>query len=170
MAEPSLEILFRRCHKDIEQFFSQRLDRPGLAEDFSQEAFLRLIRTRGSVLLQDARAYLYRTARNLLVDYYRHRARQPTISSDPELLAGIEDSAPRPDTLLESQQTLDALRAAIDSLPARGREVFLLHRFEGLEYSAIAKRLGISPNTVMVHMARALAHCQRQMKAQCGKQ
>ena len=51
------------------------------------------------------------------------------------------------------------LERAIDDLPRRQREVILLHKFEGLSYSAIAERLGISKNTVMVHMMRALAHC-----------
>ena len=51
------------------------------------------------------------------------------------------------------------LEAAIDSLPPRQRQVLLLHKFEGLSYAEIAERLGISKNTVMVHMMWALARC-----------
>lgn len=51
----------------------------------------------------------------------------------------------------------------MEQLPPRPREVLFLHRFEGLSYAEISARLGISRNTVMVHMVKALGLLRRQL-------
>jgi len=56
------------------------------------------------------------------------------------------------------------LAAAVEALPPRTREVFRLHKYEGLSYSDIAEQLGIAKNTVMVHMVKALGLCREAMK------
>jgi RNA polymerase sigma-70 factor (ECF subfamily) len=55
-----------------------------------------------------------------------------------------------------SREEALALNAALLELPARCREVLILHKFEGLSYAEIADQLGIAKNTVMVHMVKAL--------------
>lgn len=166
MIEMRLDALFRHCRSDIERFFGQRLDTPALAEDLSQETFLRLLCSAPKAAIRDARAYLFRIANNLLVDYYRSRSRCPQVACDEALLEAIEDPAPQPDIVVENQQMLKLLQQAIDSLPPRGREVFILHKFHHMEYSQIAEKLDISPNTVMVHMARALMQCRNHLQRQ----
>ncbi len=66
---------------------------------------------------------------------------------------------PSPERTLLAKDEVRRLEQAIRDLPARQREVLLLHKIRGFSYAEIAEELGISKNTVMVHMGRALANC-----------
>lgn len=59
-------------------------------------------------------------------------------------------------TALDFEQQLEALLAIIEALPARARQVFLLHRIHGMPQREIADELGISTNMVTQHFSRAM--------------
>jgi RNA polymerase sigma-70 factor (ECF subfamily) len=63
-----------------------------------------------------------------------------------------------PERVLQGRQAVTALRTALEELPQRTRAIFLLHRFEGLKYKEIARRLGISSSSVEKHMMAAIKH------------
>jgi RNA polymerase sigma-70 factor (ECF subfamily) len=163
VSDDSFEALFRSCRADLQRFFRRRIDSPETAAELTQEAFLRLLCAEPAATVRDARAYLFRTANNLVSDHYRSaRTRCSAAVSDGEWRA-LPDLQPSAEAVVLSRETLAALRRAIAELPPRGREVFLLHKFEGLSYAAIADRLGIAKNTVVVHMVRSLAHCKKRL-------
>ncbi|SMF13583.1 RNA polymerase sigma-70 factor, ECF subfamily [Tistlia consotensis] len=165
MSGDGLDALFRSCRRDLERFFRRRVGSPEAAGDLTQEAFLRLLRAGPTAALQDPRAYLFRTARNLVVDHYRAA---PARSAEPLTDAawlGLPADTPSPERTLLSREELAVLRRAVAELSPREREVFLLHKFEGLSYAEIARRLGIARNTVVVHMVRALARCRARLEA-----
>ncbi len=105
------------------------------------------------------RAFVYRVASNLAVDYLRRRqSRRHDVA--PERVAEDEHpTTPSPEAHWQERERLALLMQAIDELPARCREVFILRRFENLHQAEIAERLGISRNMVEKHMRRALLHC-----------
>jgi len=146
-------------YADEQQKLQRFLMRQGLsrtaAADIVQDAFLRMLRASREDV-RDLRSYLFRTARNLTVDHAR-RERRGILGTAAELDETIADPAPLPDTVLISRQELLALHVALAELSPRCREVLILHKFEGLSYSEIADRLGIAKNTVMAHMAKAVA-------------
>ncbi|MNL19253.1 RNA polymerase sigma factor [compost metagenome] len=76
----------------------------------------------------------------------------------------VADPAPLADATMISRQEIAALKRALDALPPRCREVLFLHKFEGLSYQETASRLGISKNTVMVHMVNALGQLRARMR------
>jgi RNA polymerase sigma-70 factor (ECF subfamily) len=125
------------------------------AADLSQEAFFRLWQGReqwegnGSVA-----AYLIQVTRNLAYDGHRRQL----VHERWREAAANEDSprAPSPEVLLAQEDVTLRVRDAIDSLPKRPREVFVLKRDAGLSYREIAEILGISPRTVELHMGKAL--------------
>lgn len=146
----------------------RRLARRGLttqeAGDAVQESFLRLMRT-PQPDIRDARAYLHRTAESVLIDGWRgERRAAAVIDRHAEIDDNRPDQAPSPEMGLISAQERSALNAAIAALSPRSREVLLLHRFEGLSYAEIADRLGISRNTVMVHLANAMTALRRRLR------
>jgi RNA polymerase sigma-70 factor (ECF subfamily) len=108
------------------------------------------------------RALLYRTARNLVIDQHRRAVHRQ--HDDIDALAEVEQPlAPRhlqPDEILAYEQQARALVAAIESLPPRCREAFVLNRFEGLAHQEVAERMGISKNMVAQHVARGILTCQ----------
>jgi RNA polymerase sigma-70 factor (ECF subfamily) len=114
--------------------------------------------------VRDPKAYLFRTAGNLLIDHYRALAGRSTAAAE-EPAQALADPRPSPEAVLLSREEIAVLRRAIDELPPRRREVFLLHKFEALSYAEIAQHLGIARNTVMVHMVRSLAHLKERLNA-----
>lgn len=125
------------------------------AADLRQDAFFRLWQARsnwkdgGSVP-----GYLIGVARNLAVDAHRrdrvHDRWREEAEHEPS------PRTPAPDTVLAQKEVAMRVHAAIDALPARPREVFILKRDASLSYQEIAQLLGIAPKTVEVHMGRAL--------------
>lgn len=144
--------------EELQRYLTRRLNCAQTAADLTQEVFLRLMRSESAGGLNNPRAYLYRIASNLLADHFRGVTQQPRLV-DTNLWETVPDETPNPERTLLSRDEVRRLEQAIDRLPPRQRQILLLHKFEGLSYRAIAARLGISENTVMVHMMRALARC-----------
>jgi RNA polymerase sigma factor (sigma-70 family) len=96
----------------------------------------------------------------------RHRLERCLFSDNGEVdLADAVDGLAVPERQLIARQELRRLALAIDELPPRCREVFLLSRFESMANGEIAIRLGISRNMVEKHLIKALLHCRaRQSK------
>lgn len=144
--------------EELQRYLTRRLNCAQTAADLTQEVFLRLMRSESAGSVNNPRAYLYRIASNLLADHFRGVTQQPRLVG-PSLWEMVPDETPSPERTLLSRDEVRRLERAIDRLPPRQREILLLHKFEGLSYRVIAERLGISENTVMVHMMRALARC-----------
>jgi len=152
---PSLMRLARRILGDA-----------SLAEDIIQTLWLRVQRIADPAAIQDKRAYLYRLALNLTSDQMRSRKRGAALFTDPAEDARMIDAAPTTETRIIHRQRLDLLSAAIDELPPRCREVFVLRRIEGLPPGEVAQRLGITPNAVAKHVRHAISHCQTRLAEQ----
>ena len=122
------------------------------AEDLLHSAYLRLERYRTQNTVNDPAAFLVRTAFNISIDNYRHARIQQDRAEIPE----IEDSAPLQDEVIAARARLARVRAGLDELTPRTREVFLMHRLDNLKYHEIADRLGISQSAVEKHIAKAV--------------
>lgn len=165
MAEERLATLFQRYGLELRRFLLRRLGNADSALDLTQETFARAARSGAVVQMEDPRAYLYKIANNLLIDQQRSDRRHAAFLVEAPRLDQIADTQPSPERQALSREELAVLRQAILDLPPRGREVFLLHKFDGVSYDDIARRLGISPNTVIVHMVRSLAFCRNRLAA-----
>jgi RNA polymerase sigma factor (sigma-70 family) len=125
------------------------------ADELIQEAFLRLQLYRRERHVHEPEAFLIRTVRNLSVDILRRRTQRGThIALETERIH-LVDPNPLPDEVLASQQRLQQLRAGLEALPPRTREVVLLQRIEGFSHAQIAARLGITVSAVEKHIAKA---------------
>lgn len=158
MVPDEVRMLYRRHGREIRLYLARRLNCAETAADLAQETFVRLMRSRVSAPIQDPRAYLYRIAANLVTDHVRGERQGPSLQPDTHL-AWLPDAGPGPERTLLGRDAVRRLERAVDDLPPRRREIFRLHKFEGLSYGEIADRLGIAKNTVMVQMMKALAHC-----------
>ncbi len=134
-------------------------------EDLAQDALLRLHRAGAREQIDNPEAYLVRIASNLVKDRLRQRQAEPMLDAiDPDHIdSGMSGEVPGPDRVYEDKRRLQAFLQLLDELPPRCREVFLLQRFEGLTYNAIADRLGISVSGVEKHMMKALLHFDSRM-------
>ncbi len=128
-------------------------------DDLVQETYTRLLRARADGRLTYAKAFLYTAARNAAIDMFRRR-RVVTLEPISELteLPAL-DATPGIAETLERQQRLEMLIEAVAALPERCRQVMMLRHLDGLAYKEIALRLGISPETVKVHMIKGVRDC-----------
>ena len=87
-------------------------------------------------------------------DHVRHASDQCRVD-DLELAS----DSPSPEREISAQHELALLRAAIDELPPKCRQVFLLSRVRRMTYPEIAAHCGISVIMVEKHVSRAIAAC-----------
>jgi RNA polymerase sigma factor (sigma-70 family) len=159
-ARRRVETLYRAQAGRLTRRLRARLGSREEARDVLHEAFARLLGSGAVQQLREPEAFLNRILRNLLID----RARRPAPIAQPfeeDLVAVRADQA----DALELEQMKKRYREIVARLPARMREVFLLHRVDGLCYKAIAERLGISIRTVEWHMAEAIVRIGRELDA-----
>ncbi|MCW2338179.1 RNA polymerase sigma-70 factor (ECF subfamily) [Sphingobium sp. B2D3A] len=163
-SERRQEELVEREHKDLAAMY--RSEAPRLAryfqlrfqgredpDDLVQELFARLAAGRPFEELRDPTGYLKRIMRNFLIDRNRRQRGVPGFVP----MDGIEPAVPPEQAHeIEMKQTRERYRAAVDALPPRTREVFLMHRVEEQSVKIIAERLGISTRTVEWHLAQAI--------------
>ena len=137
-------------------------------EDAVQDACVRALQLTTPQTVQDPVRYLMRITRNLFIDYRRRRSRDARLFEHAADLGLAVDNRPGPEELLAGKQELADILAAIDQLPPRCREAFLMHRFENMSYPVIAHRMGISISMVEKHIAEAMARLIRSQKTGKG--
>lgn len=121
-------------------------------EELLQAAYLRLARYRAEHAVENVAAFLVRTAVNIGVDNYRH---DRFIADAPPDEAGVCENSPLQDEVLAARARLERVREGLSRLTPRTREIFLMHRLDGMKYREIADRLGISQSAVEKHIAKA---------------
>ncbi|MGH8178697.1 MAG: RNA polymerase sigma factor [Steroidobacter sp.] len=125
------------------------------AEDLLHSAFVRLSEYSARNTVENPSAFLVRTAANLAVDERRHNKVRRESPIDVGEMLEISDNQPLHPEVLAAQERLEKVMAALDSLGPRTREIFLLHRLDGLKYREIAARLDITVSAVEKHIAKA---------------
>ncbi len=139
----------------LRRFVRGRVGNRQDAEDVIQEAYLRVLRYSKEHEVDDRERLLFSTARNLAVDNQRRRRVREKTAAECALLGAGAGELPGSDEVVDARQRLKQIETVLTQLPPRCREVFLLHRLEGLSYSQIARHCGISVSAVEKHIARA---------------
>lgn len=144
----------------LKTFATRMLKDQILAEDIAQDAFLALYRHLGQVPENAFRPWLYRVARNLCLDHLRRRKFKlrlfrDVVKDDEFDVVPVDDRNNSPDEAAESNETQAVIEAAIQALPAKFREAFLLCEVQGLSYEDAAAILGCPVKTVSTRLFRA---------------
>ncbi|MFC4310895.1 RNA polymerase sigma factor [Steroidobacter flavus] len=149
---------WRHLRPDLLRFLARRLGSLAQAEDLLQDLWLKLASYRPGDKPRDARAFLFHAAANLALNHRvqdRRRAELRAQSVDI-LWAATEEATPERNVL--AAESLDRVARAMDNLPERTRQILIWHRFEGLQQTEIAQRMGISVTAVEKHVRNAIAH------------
>ena len=155
---------YERFRPLLLRFFQRRVSVATEAEDLAQEVMIRLLRQPPETQVRHPEAYLFQIAANVLRDQYRRdaarmRDRHEVLVDDPSLM-GL---APSEEQLYCDREMLVRLLSALEELTPKCRTVFLLQRYEGLSYSEIARRLGVSQSAIEKHMMSAIRHLHRRL-------
>lgn len=148
----------------LKSYLRQRYPSVRDVDDVVQDSYLRIWKHRFFIQVSSAKAYLFRIARNRAIDGLR--ADQRALSRLAEEADPAEILDPRPDAaeMAASAEELTLLLDAIDSLPRRCRDVFILRQLQGCSTVEIAKRLGISAGTVQIHGALGVRRCEEYLR------
>lgn len=138
--------------RDLIRQIARRTRNPSDAEDLLHSAYLRMDRYQIGHGIIDPAAFLVRTACNIAIDNYRHDKKAANEGDAPEM----RDFAPLQDEVVVNRDRLDRVRAGLERLSPRTREIFLLNRLENMKYQEIADRFGISQSAIEKHIAKAL--------------
>ncbi|MFT4190910.1 MAG: RNA polymerase sigma factor [Comamonas sp.] len=151
-----------RYYKELIQFFARRTSL-AMAEDLTQEVYVRLAQQPGQALPRGdeaMRAWVFHIAKNLWIDQQRQDEVRRH-ESDEVLLEMPAPCAQQPEACYEDRERWRRLAEAIEALPVRCREAFVLHKFEGLSHAEVAERMQISRNMVERHVMLAVTLCRR---------
>ena len=158
MSDLDIKGLFLKHASAVQSFLLRRSNDSQLAADLTQESFLRLAEQGEGGRIDNSPAYLYRTARNLLIDHQRQQLRRKTDLLADEQLAEIVDAGASVEDITAAREGVEALQHVLAQLPERTQQIFHLNRIEGLTHAEVARELGISDSSVQKHLAKALAH------------
>ncbi|MGO8788571.1 MAG: RNA polymerase sigma factor [Terriglobia bacterium] len=156
----------------LRNFIRKRVLDESDAEDILQEVLYELVQAyRLMKPVEKVGAWLFRVARNRIID--RFRKRQPEA---PRSNAGEDEGEPFPwEELLPSPDAgpeaayarevlMDEIGAALDELPEEQREVFVAHEIEGRSFNDLAAATGLSVNTLLSRKHYAVLHLRRRLR------
>ncbi len=129
-------------------------------DDVVQESYLRMWRARAAQPIQSAKAFLFTVARRLALDLVRRETISPLRGvGDLADLSVADDRLGAVESIGE-QEKIRLLSEAIGALPARCREVVVLHKIKGLTQREVAVRLGLAEKTVENQVSLGMKRCE----------
>jgi len=158
----------------LRNFIRKRVADQADAEDILQDVFYEFVEAyRLMKPIERVGAWLYRVARNRIIDLYRRRRTDPLREAPAAMEEGdlpkLEDLLPSPDSGPEAEFARNVLLAeldeALEELPEEQREVFLAHEFEGRSFKELAAETGLSVNTLLSRKHYAVLHLRRRLQA-----
>ena len=144
--------LFLEYAEGLRNFVYSKCGDAGLAADIVQESFVKLWLKCASVLFEKAKPFLFTVAKRLFLDNIKH---QKVVLNHKMTIVGYE-SPDTPQDLMEGQEFKKKLETAINAMPEKSREVFMMSKVEGLKYREIAERLELSVKAIEKRMGIAL--------------
>ena len=149
--------LYKDTSDELRRLLVRKLGNPQEAEEIAHDAYLKLCHIEHREDIRDLRKYLFTMSVRLALNVLRKRKTENKYLDYGQIgdsqNYGDERSAYR---ILLGELKLAAVKEALAELPEKTRYIFLLHRFEGLSYKKIARKLAISDKAVEYHMSRAL--------------
>jgi RNA polymerase sigma factor (sigma-70 family) len=168
------EVVYRERSR-LRNFVRKRVHDAGDAEDILQDVLYELVEAyRLMRPIEHAGAWLYRVARNRVIDFFRKKrlaALGDALANraDDEGALTLEDLLPSPDAGPEAVYArgvlLQELNAAIEELPEEQRDVFIAHEIEGRSFKEIAGETGVGLNTLLSRKRYAVIHLRRRLQA-----
>jgi len=154
-SESAVGRLYREHNETLVRFLRSHLNSEADAREAAQEAYVRILQLDRPDQPSFLRAYLFKTARHVAIDLIRRRGVRRE-----DILTGEEPTDATQERGVIANQQLKLVQEALNSLPARCREAFILNRQEGWSAQEIAIHLGVSDRMVRLYLSRALEHLQ----------
>lgn len=141
--------------KFLNRFFSSQQD----IEDVVQEAYLRAYVAEQKKVIDQPKAFLFTTARNIALTKLTEKSKQITDYLEDSLKPDDLEISPSADEIAEAQEQLSIYCAAVAALTGKCREAFLLRKVHGLAHKEIAKQMSLSISSVEKYLRTGALMC-----------
>ena len=154
-------------------FIRRRVHDQGDAEDILQDVFHEFVQAyRLPAPIEQVSAWLFRVARNRIIDRFRKRREQPladlvdaAVDVEYRLDLALPATDAGPEALYARSVLLEALQDALNELPADQRDVFVAHELEGRSFKELASESGVGVNTLLARKRYAVLHLRVRLQA-----
>jgi len=158
----SFNQIFRRYYSPMTRFCVRFVGDNDQAAEIVQDLFVKLWTNREKLSVNTSfESYLLRAVRNSAITYI-NKERAHTDAN--ERIYTDESDANDPSETLQSNNLEATYQKVLADMPEKRREVFLASRFDGLKYTEIATKLGLSQKTVEAHMSAAIKQLREGLK------
>jgi RNA polymerase sigma-70 factor (family 1) len=145
--------IFDQYYESIRSFAYYKTGDVDLADDIVQEVFLKLWSNRHGVKDDTVKSLLYTIASNTIKNHFKHQKVVYNFQKQDQ----ANETSDEADSDLRQEELNRKLQDALAEIPEKSREVFLMNRIEGLTYTDIADRLGLSVKAIEKRMSEALS-------------
>lgn len=141
------------------------------AEDILQDVLLEFYAA--TDVLEQAGAWLFRVAKNRIIDRARKKKEEPLTNADGEdgrswLEENLPDPAAGPDAAYARSMLIGSIQAALQMLPPEQRDVFVAHEIEGLSFADMSAQWRVSQNTLLARKRYAVLALRARLQAEYG--
>ena len=160
--------VFEKYRRQLGAFIARRISSPDEVDDILQEVFLRFVQTDAIDPVAQVAAWLFRAARNRIIDHRRkHREERLPVSCGEcdeagglvdEITALLADDENSPEIEFMRAMVWEEVEKALDELPAPQRDVFWLTEMEGFTFRELAEDTGIPVATLLSRKHSAVKH------------
>jgi len=165
-----IEKAIRQNEKILIRWLTKKLGDPDAAHDVAQNVFLRIWAFAETSEIENPRALIFKAASNLALNEMKRRNRYnrrhlaPSEFAEDDPIQHVPSSAPSPEKHASLREEVVITFKAINALPDRPRQAFVMNRFDGLSYKEIARALRVSESSVEKYMIVALKQLRRTLK------
>ena len=160
----AFEVLYGRWRRQIYRFLIRQCASAGTADELYQDVWLRVVNARRQyTVAAKFSTWLFRIARNRLIDHWRSEGRKPVAEmpggddceTDPVDRVAAPDEL-QPEKIMERKERMRLVVGAVESLPDAQREAFLLHEEGGVTIDEIATLTGVGNETAKSRLRYAM--------------
>ena len=159
--ESKFSIFFKEHAKELRNFLYYKFGNTEVAEDKTQEAFVKLWQNCKDVPLEKAKSYIYTVAKNLVLNDIAHQKVVLEYQKNETLPSTSNET---PEYIIEENEFKIKLERAIQNINETQRTAFLMHRIDGKKYKEIAEELGISIKAVEKRIHLALLEIKKEIQ------
>lgn len=162
---------FNKEKARLRSFIRKNVANAGDADDILQDVFYEFVSAyRLPEPLEQVGAWLYRVARNRIIDRFRKQKQEVSFDLEEdedaqwlESILSIETETPA--TLYERKQLVEQVVAALNELPVEQRQVFIAHELDGKSFKQMAAETGVAMNTLLARKRYAVSFLREQLHA-----
>jgi RNA polymerase sigma factor (sigma-70 family) len=165
-----IEIVVRERSR-LSNFIRGKVSDAAEAEDILQDVLLEFYAATDAI--EQAGAWLFRVARNRIIDRARKKKEEPLPSADDEdgsswLEENLPDPAAGPDAAYARSVLLGSIQAALQTLPPEQRDVFVAHEIEGISFADLSAQWRVPQNTLLARKRYAVLALRLQLQTEYG--